>query len=129
MRFVSFETDRCNTLLQFTETFSDSEEDELFAPLVPPPNFTINLLQPIVPYSNLNPADQCLVGKHVVYKWPGDGWYQGQVVEWNSNPTEKIWRKTINFKIYYPCGQDTSSHILYFDSYCSDRNGLASDHS
>jgi len=74
-----------------SETFSDSEEEELFAPLVPPPNFTIDppptdhtLFQP------LNPAGQCLVGKHVFYKWLGDGWCQGQVVEWNSNPTEKI---------------------------------------
>ena len=47
-----------------SEAFSDSEEEELFAPLVPPLNFTIDppptdrtLFQP------LHPACQCLVGK------------------------------------------------------------------
>jgi hypothetical protein len=66
------------------------------------------------------------VGRHIFFKWPRDGWCLGQLVEWNSNTVEKIWGKVTNFKVqYFDQQQSIASHILSFDSYCTDGNGLA----
>ena len=57
---------------------------------------------------------------------PRDGRCLGQLSEWNSNPAEKLWEKVVNFKVqYYDQKQSTASHILSFDSYCTDSNALA----
>jgi len=46
--------------------------------------------------------------------------------EWNSNPAKKLWGKVINFKVqYFDQNQSIASHILSFDSYCTDGNSLA----
>ena len=53
------------------------------------------------PFQPLNPAGRGLVGKYIFFKWPRDDWCLGQWSEWNSNPSEKIWGKIINFKVQY----------------------------
>ena len=39
-------------------------------------------------------------------------WCLGQIQEWNSDPSLKMWRKTVNFRVYYECDQTTATHIL-----------------
>ena len=110
-----------------SDEFSDGEEEDLYEPITPPPNFTIDSPPTDdTPFQPLNPAGRGLVGRYIFFKWPKDGWCLGQLSEWNSNPAEKLWGKVVNFKVqYFDQAQSTASHILSFDSYCTDGNGLA----
>ena len=102
-----------------SDEFSDSDEEELYEPITPPSNFTIDSPPTDeTPFQPLNPLGRGLVGRHIFFKWPRDGCCLGQLVEWNSNPAEKIWGKVINFKVqYFDQKQSLASHIVSFDSY------------
>ena len=130
-------------LSEDSETLSASDEEDLFSPLSLPPNFSMDPCPTDdTPFQPLNPAGQQLVGRYIYYKWPDVGWCLGQIKEWNSDPYLKMWRKTVNFRVYYECDQTTATHILNLNNYNTDIvtpaagnssavvcNGLASDHS
>ena len=92
-----------------------------------PPKFTIDPTPTDnTPFQPLNPAGQTIVGKHVFFKWPNNGWCLGQIVEWNADPMTKVGTKVANFKVNYPgFALSVGCHALSLDNYCSDGNGLA----
>ena len=49
---------------------------------------TRNQLEP------LNMEGKSLVGSQIMYKWPREGWCQGEIVQWNDNPKCKNKTKT-----------------------------------
>jgi hypothetical protein len=113
-----------------SEDLSDEEEEDLFSPLIPPPPFTVETApQYSTALQPLHPDGRSLLGKHIYYKWPGDGWCLGRITEWNSDPTVKYHGKFINFKVYYACDDTTALTVLCLNNYNTDNNGLASDHS
>ena len=98
------------------ESASSSEDD--LEPLEPPPGFRFAPAAPAqAELEPLNPNGQTLIGSHILYKWPREGWQHGMLVKWNDNPQYKIGKKIVNFMAHYPCDGSTPRHVLSLDSY------------
>ncbi len=61
-----------------------------------------------------------LVGRRLMYNWPGHGWCEGQIKERNTKKGLKIDGDVVNFLVHYPVDDDTSRHVLSLDTYASD---------
>ena len=77
--------------------------------------------------NSLNPKPTCcgwplatLVGRRLMYNWPGHGWCEGQIKERNTKKGLKIDGDVVNFLVHYPVDDDTSRHVLSLDTYASD---------
>ena len=98
------------------ESVSSSEDDP--EPLEPPTGFRFAPAAPAqAELEPLNPAGRTLVGSHILYKWPREGWQYGTLVKWNDNPQCKNGKKTVNFMAHYPCDDSTPRHVLSLASY------------
>ena len=62
-----------------------------------------------------------------MYKWPREGWCQGELVQWNDNPRCKNKNKTVNFLAHYPCDNSNPRHVLTLDWYNTE--AIADAHS
>ena len=63
-----------------------SSEDE-GNPLEPPTGFSFAQSAPTRDQLEpLNMEGKSLVGFQIMYKWPREGWCQGEIVQWNDNP-------------------------------------------
>ena len=102
-------------------TVSASDEEDLFEPVSLPPNFSMDPCPTdYTPFQPLNPAGQQLIGRYIYYKWPEVGWCLGQIKEWNSDSSLKMWRKIVNFRVYYECDTDIVT-TLWVDFVSSPR--------
>ena len=108
---------------------ASSSEDEMIL-LEPPSGFsfarsapTRNQLEP------LNTEGKALVGSQIMYKWPREGWCQGELVQWNDNPRCKNKNKTVNFLAHYPCDNSNPRHALTLGWYNTEALADAHCHS
>ena len=109
------------------EAASSSEED--LEPLEPPAGFAFAVAAPTkAALEPLNPAGQMLVGSHILYKWPREGWRQGQLEQWNNNPQCKNGKMTVNFIAHYACDDTHPKHVLSLATYNFEAHADSPNH-
>ena len=99
--------------------------------ITPPSKFKLCLAPPDKNcLESLNPAGKTIIGHYILYKWPGYGWCQGIISQWNSNPTVRLGYESaiVNFTLRWVGDNSISKHVLSLDSYNHHAHDDSPDH-
>ena len=94
------------------------DDDASPAPFTLPAGYRVAESQPTPSQLEFkNQEAEQLVGKKILFNWPGVGWCVGVITERNTDGRRKVASVPANFVVHYQIDDNLSTHALSLDEY------------